>query len=131
MLFLLACIHQVTSCRAGWIFHPSTSSGSFSSSKQAAPYMQARITHAYPFYLGIDYFDFYCLRPVQTVSVKCSGIGCFVCCLRKMQRVRNDSIYCILYSKLRSSELGFKYIWSSFYYFHSFPMSMTNIVFNR
>ena len=36
--------------------------------------------------------------------VKCSGIGCFVCCLRKMQQVRNDSIYCILRIELRRSE---------------------------
>ena len=55
-LFLLACIHTVTSCRDGWIFHPSTSSGSFGSSKQAAPCMQARITLAHLFYLGIDDF---------------------------------------------------------------------------
>ena len=44
------------SCRAGWNFHPSTSGGSFSSSKQAAPCMQARITCAHSFYLGIDDF---------------------------------------------------------------------------
>ena len=44
------------SCRAGWIFHPSTSLGSFSSSKQAAPCMQARITCAHSFYLDIDDF---------------------------------------------------------------------------
>ena len=56
-LFLLACIHPMTSCRAGWIFHPSISSGSFGSSKQAAPCMQARITLAHLFYLGIDDFD--------------------------------------------------------------------------
>ena len=55
-LFLLACIHPVMSCRAGWIFHPSTSSGSFGSSKQAAPCMQARVTCAQSFCLGIDDF---------------------------------------------------------------------------
>ena len=55
-LFLLACIHPVTSCSAGSIFHPSTSSGSFGSPKQAAPCMQARIMCAYLFYLGIDDF---------------------------------------------------------------------------
>ena len=54
MLFLLACIHPVMSCRAGWIFHPSTSSGSFGSSKQATPCMQARIMCIQSFYLGID-----------------------------------------------------------------------------
>ena len=51
-LFLLACIHPVTSYRAGLIFHPSTSSGSFGSSMQAASCIQARITHAHLFYLG-------------------------------------------------------------------------------
>ena len=53
---LLACIHPVMSCRAGWIFHPSTSFGSFSSSKLAALCMQARIMWAHSFYLGIDDF---------------------------------------------------------------------------
>ena len=56
VLFLLACIHPVTSCRAGGIFHPSISLGSFGSSKQATPCMEARIMHAHLFYLGIDYF---------------------------------------------------------------------------
>ena len=55
-LFLLACIHPVTSCRAGWIFHPSMSSGSFGSSKQATPCIQARIMCAHSFYLCIDDF---------------------------------------------------------------------------
>ena len=54
--FLLACIHLVTSCRADWIIHPSTSLGSFGSSKQAAPCMQARIKCSHLFYLGIDDF---------------------------------------------------------------------------
>ena len=60
-LFLLACIHPVTSCRAGWSyvihgrleFHPSMSSGS---SMIAAPCIQARLTHAHLFYLGIEDF---------------------------------------------------------------------------
>ena len=56
-LILLACIHPVMSCRDSCIFHPSTSSGSFGSSKQAAPCMQARIMLAHLFYLGIDDFD--------------------------------------------------------------------------
>ena len=60
--FLLACIHPVTSCRAGWIFHPSTSLGSFGSSKLAALCMQARITCTHSFYLGID--DFACLAEI-------------------------------------------------------------------
>ena len=55
-LFLLACIHPGMSCRAGWIFHPSISSGSFSSSKQAASCMRTRIMRAHLFYLGIDDF---------------------------------------------------------------------------
>ena len=55
--FLLACIHPVMSCRAGWIFHPSMSLGSFGSSKPAALCMQATITCAHSFYLGIDDFD--------------------------------------------------------------------------
>ena len=48
--FLLACIHPVMSCRAGWIFNPSMSLGSFGSSKQAAPCIRARMTHAHLFY---------------------------------------------------------------------------------
>ena len=51
MLFLLACIHPVMSCRASWIFHPSASLGSFGSSKQAAQCIQARIMCAHLFYL--------------------------------------------------------------------------------
>ena len=61
VLFLLACIHPVTSCRAGWSyiihgrleFHLSMSSGS---SMIAALCIQARLTHAHSFYLGIDDF---------------------------------------------------------------------------
>ena len=49
----MCCIHPVMSCWAGWIFHPSTSSGC---SKQAALCMQARKTRAQSFYLGIDDF---------------------------------------------------------------------------
>ena len=45
--------HPVASCRAGWIFHPSTSLGSFGSSKQATPCMQAKIMSVL---LGIDDF---------------------------------------------------------------------------
>ena len=48
-LFLLACIHPVTSCRAGLSFHPSMSSGS---SKQAIPCIRARIMLTHSFYLG-------------------------------------------------------------------------------
>ena len=55
-LFLLACIHPVTSCRAGCIFHPSMSLGSFGSSKLTKPCMQARIMRSHSFYLGIDDF---------------------------------------------------------------------------
>ena len=51
-LFLLTCIHTVMSCRAGQIFHPSTSLGSFGTSIQAAPCIHTRITHAHLFYLG-------------------------------------------------------------------------------
>ena len=55
-----SCLHafiQWHQARAGWIFHPSTSLGSFGSYKQAAPCMQARKTHNHLFYLGIDDFD--------------------------------------------------------------------------
>ena len=54
-----SCLHafiQWRQARAGWIFHPSTSLGSFGSYKQAALYMQARKMHAHSFYLGIDDF---------------------------------------------------------------------------
>ena len=50
-IVLLACIHPVTSCRAGWIFHPSMSLDSFGSSKQAVLCIQARTMCAYSFYL--------------------------------------------------------------------------------
>ena len=50
------------------------------------------------------------LRPVKTVCIKCSGMGFFVrCSVHKMQRVRNNSIYCVLCSELRKSEVGFKF----------------------
>ena len=51
-LYLLTCIHPVTSCRAGWIFHTSMSLGSFGSSMQATPSIQARIIRAHQLYLG-------------------------------------------------------------------------------
>ena len=54
-----SCLHafiQWRQARAGWIFHPSTSLGSFGSHKQASLCMQARNTHAHSFYLGIDDF---------------------------------------------------------------------------
>ena len=59
VFFLLTCIHPVTSYRAGWIFHPSTSLGNFGSSKLASLCMQARKMRAHLFYLGIDDFAFY------------------------------------------------------------------------
>ena len=79
MLFLLACIHPVTSCRAGWSyvihgrleFHPSMSWGS---SMQAALCIQARIMHAHLFYLGIDDFA---LSDLCNHMLKCSGIEAF------------------------------------------------------
>ena len=55
-----SCLHafiQWCQARAGWIFHPSMSLGSFGSYKQAAPCMQARKTHAHSVYLDIDDFD--------------------------------------------------------------------------
>ena len=46
-LFLLACIHPVTSCKAGWIFHPSTSSGSSKGSFRRPQYcVHLQKTHA-------------------------------------------------------------------------------------
>ena len=54
-----SCLHafiQWRKARAGWIFHPSMSLGSFGSYKQAAPCMQARKMHTHSFYLGIDDF---------------------------------------------------------------------------
>ena len=64
-LFLLACIHPVTSCRAGWIFHPSTSFGSFGSSRQAAPCIQAIITCANSFYLVLCILCIICIFTID------------------------------------------------------------------
>ena len=47
---------QWCQARAGWIFHPSMSLGSFGNYKQAAPCMQARKMPAHSFYLAMDDF---------------------------------------------------------------------------
>ena len=84
-----SCLHafiQWHQARAGWIFHPSTSSGSIGSYKQAAPCMQARKTHAHSFYLldkthsshiaiywlNIASNEAYVLHPLQAL--------CLICC---------------------------------------------------
>ena len=66
--FLPERIHPVMSCRAGWIFHPATSLGSFGSSKIAALCMQARKTHAHSFYLGIDDFGNWLKKKTNTLN---------------------------------------------------------------
>ena len=90
-LFLLACIHPVMSCRAGWIFHPSMSLGSFGSSKQAAPCMRARIMCANLFYLVIDDFAWLAFASVLRTRLGEHQVGVRISGLWAKAKARFDS----------------------------------------